>query len=396
MIAFQRGSMAEHPAVNRAVGGSSPSAGAKKAPNGAFFFLWQILSYNLVMNIIPIFLPYAGCKTRCVFCNEIEATGQEKLYNSEEIKEVVLKCRGYFNDKKDVTLAFYGGSFLNLPEESLIKYCRTVKYLVREDLISSVRFSTTPDSISREKIGLIKEIPVSLIELGVQSLYEDVLEKSNRPHNVKDVYEAVKILRENQIDYGIHLMTGLPGDTKEKSTVSAMKIAELRPKSCRIHPTLVLKNTVLENLYEDGSYTPQTMEEAIETVMYMYVILVSHGVKVNRMGLCLYGNQIKNVVAGPFHESFGELVKSRLSIEIVRSLVDRLDSRELVLNVDEKEKQFFIGYKRWVKKWLNNEGITIDYSLKGCSIDIMETIKTLFDDIKRGKRFSFPGVNYEA
>jgi histone acetyltransferase (RNA polymerase elongator complex component) len=363
---------------------------------GLFSFLWQILSYNLVMNIIPIFLPYAGCKTRCVFCNEIEATGQKKPHNSKEIKKVALKYREYFNDKKDVELAFYGGSFLNLPEKTLIKYCRTVQYLLNKDLISSVRFSTTPESISREKVKLIKEIPISLIELGVQSLYEDVLEKSHRPHDVQDVYEAVRILRDEKIDYGIHLMTGLPGDTKEKSIISAMRTAELRPKSCRIHPTLVLKNTVLENLYEDGSYSPQTMEEAIETVMYMYVVLVSHSIKVNRMGLCLYGNQIKNVVTGPFHESFGELVKSRLSIEIVRLLVDRLDSRELVLNVDEKERQFFIGYKKWVKKWLNNEGITLNYSLNGYSIDIMETIKTLFDKIKRGKRFSFPGVNYEA
>ncbi|MEA2066177.1 MAG: radical SAM protein [Thermotogota bacterium] len=354
------------------------------------------MSYNLVMNIIPIFLPYAGCKTRCVFCNETEATGQIKPYNSEEIKEVVLKYRGYFNDKKNVELAFYGGSFLNLPEESLTEYRRTIQYLLNKDLISSIRFSTTPESISRGKIELINEIPISLIELGVQSLCEDVLEKSNRPHNVHDVYEAVKILRENQIDYGIHLMSGLPGDTQEKSIHSAMKTAELRPKSCRIHPTLVLKNTVLENLYEDGSYFPQTMEEAIEAVMYMYVILVAHSIKVNRMGLCLYGNQIKNVVAGPFHESFGELVKSRLSIEIIRLIVNQLDTRELVLNVDEKEKQFFIGYKKWVKKWLNNEGITLNYSLNGYSIDIMETIRTLFDKIKRGKRFGFPGVNYEA
>ncbi|TYB80836.1 MAG: radical SAM protein [Kosmotoga sp.] len=348
------------------------------------------------MNIIPIFLPFAGCKKRCVFCNEIEATGQKELHNHEKIKETVLQYRSYFTDKRNLELAFYGGSFLNLPEESLDRYCKTVKFLIDKGYIDSIRFSTTPESISKGKIKLIKSLPVTLIELGVQSFYEDVLEKSNRPHDVQDIYNAIEILSEEQIDYGIHLMTGLPGDTQEKSIISAMKTAQLRPKSCRIHPTLVLKNTLLEKLYKKDNYIPQTMKDAIETVMYMYVILISKGITVNRMGLCLYGEQTKNVVAGPFHESFGELVKSRLSIEIVRSLVDRLNTKELVLNVKEKEKQFFSGYKKWVKKWLKNEGIIIVYSLNGHSIDIMEMISSLFDKIKRGKRFGFPGVNYET
>ncbi|MFW6121512.1 MAG: radical SAM protein, partial [Petrotogales bacterium] len=226
------------------------------------------------MNIIPIFLPYAGCKCRCIFCNEIEATGQKKRYNHEEIVRNVLTYRQYFRDKTNVELAFYGGSFLNLREEVLKNYYKTIQYLINEDLISSIRFSTSPESITKEKIELIKGLPVSLIELGTQSFFDDVLEKANRPHNVSEIYCAVKTLKENEIDYGIHLMTGLPGDSQEKAIISAEKTAELNPKTCRIHPTLVLRNTTLETMYSQGSYKPQSLVDAVETIMYMYIILV--------------------------------------------------------------------------------------------------------------------------
>ncbi|MFO7880973.1 MAG: radical SAM protein [Kosmotogaceae bacterium] len=354
------------------------------------------LGYNLGMNIIPIFLPFAGCKKRCVFCNEIEVTGQKKSSSHEEIVESVLKYRNYFKDKKNVEFAFYGGSFLNLPEELLRQYCRTVQFLLNRGLITGIRFSTSPESISKEKIEFIKEFPVSLIELGAQSFFDDVLEKSNRPHDVQDIYNAVEILSEEKIDYGIHLMTGLPGDSQEKSIISSFKTAELKPKTCRIHPTLILRNTTLERMYNEGNYIPQTMEYAIETVMYMYAILVSNEITVNRMGLCLYGDQTKNVVAGPFHESFGELVRSRLSIEIIRFLLDKISTKKLVINDDDREKQIFTGYKKWVKRWLKKEGITVVYSSNGYSIDIIETIRLLYDKIKRGRRFSFPGVKYET
>ncbi len=348
------------------------------------------------MNIIPIFLPYAGCKCRCVFCNEIEATGQKKPYSHEEIVRNVLTYRQYFRDKTNVELAFYGGSFLNLPEKVLKNYYRTIQYLINEGLISSIRFSTSPESITKEKIELIKGFPVSLIELGAQSFFDDVLVKANRPHNVSEIYNAIKIFKENEIDYGIHLMTGLPGDSQEKAIFSAMKTAELNPKMCRIHPTLVLENTTLETMYREGIYKPQTLENAVETVMYMYIILVSNEIVVNRLGLCLYDEQIKSVVAGPFHESFGELVKTRLSIEIARSFIDMRDTVNLVINANNNEKQFFTGYKRLVKNWLKKEGISVYYSPNGYSIDIMETIRSLYDKIKRGKRFSFPGVYYET
>ncbi|OAA31184.1 radical SAM protein [Kosmotoga arenicorallina S304] len=334
------------------------------------------------MNIIPLFIPHAGCKTRCIFCNEYSATGLPNFPEFEKLYDVAVKYHGYFKDKTNVEIAFYGGTFTGLPIEVMAAYLEFSMRFIREGYAKAIRFSTSPEEITSEKLSLLSRYPISLIEVGVQSFDKDVLKASRRPHDVNDVYNATKLLKSFDMPFGMHLMTGLPYDTEEKDLISAIEVAQLGASTCRIHPAVVLKGTALEEMYLRGEYKPQSLENALEITWKMYVILTSKGIKVNRMGLCLYGDTVKEVVAGPYHPAFGDLAKSKVALEILRLISSKNSSRKLLLPDNAKYRQFFTGYKRYVVDNLQKEGITLEFSKKdSLAVDIDKYIDDLCERV---------------
>ena len=339
------------------------------------------------MNIIPLFIPHAGCKTRCVFCNEYAATGLPKFPELEKLRNAIIEYRGYFKDKENVDIAFYGGTFTGLPLKIMTAYLELSMQFIREGYAKGIRFSTSPEEITPEKLSIIRNYPVSLTELGVQSFDNEVLKKAHRPHNLDDVYNAVKLLKNNAIPFGIHLMTGLPGDTEAKDLISATEVANLGALTCRIHPAIVLRGTALEEMYLRGEYVPQSLENALEITWKMYALLTSRGVRVNRMGLCLYGDTVKEVVSGPYHPAFGDLVKSKVALEIAKLIADEKKSRNLILPAGPEYRQFFTGYKKYVIRNLQKLGITLEFSENSSTIDIDRYVSKLCE-----KTVVCPGV----
>ncbi|AKI98218.1 elongator complex protein 3 [Kosmotoga pacifica] len=322
------------------------------------------------MNIIPLFLPHAGCKTRCVFCNEYSATGIKKLPEEQELFGTVQRYLSYFKDRKNVELAFYGGTFTGLPVDILERYLKFSSEMITKGFVRAIRFSTSPEEITPEKIAMIKRYPVSLVELGVQSFDESVLRNSSRPHGVEEIYHAAELLREAEIPFGIHLMTGLPSDTVEKDLFSTFETVKLGASTCRIHPTVVLKGTILEEKFKAGKYHPQSLEEAIDVLWKMYVILTSGGVHINRVGLCLYGEEVNNIVAGPYHPALGDLIKSRVALEILKLLSEERNSCKLTLPDDNKIRQFFTGYRKYVVENAKDLGLSIEFSRNAPRVDL--------------------------
>ncbi len=261
------------------------------------------------MKILPVFIPQGGCKNRCSFCNQIEITGLAKQQTFEELDELASR---YISTAGRFEIAFYGGTFTALPRLEQLKYLRWAHRYVEAGICTGIRISTRPDEIDQERIEFLKCHGVNFVELGVQSFDDEVLATAKRGYTNGDVIRSCSVLKRNQIRFGIHLMVGLPKDDSSKDLLSAMKTVEIGASTCRIHPTLILKGTLLEKWYRQGIYEPISLEDAVEVSSDMLAILLSSGVEVIRIGLFVPENQKNQIVAGPYHPRLGEIVKINL------------------------------------------------------------------------------------
>ncbi|WP_129409079.1 elongator complex protein 3 [Marinitoga lauensis] len=300
--------------------------------------------------IIPIFIPHAGCKKICVFCNEYSATGIREKPDIKNLDETFEKYISYFPEKVNPYIAFYGATFTGMETEKMKYYLNWAEKKINQKKAFGIRFSTSPEEITEEKINILKNYTINFIEIGIQSFFDDILNAANRPHNLNDVWNAIDLLEKHNMDYGVHLMTGLPESSYNKDITSAIITTMLKAKSVRIHPTVVLKNSTLEKMYKNGEYIPETLDIAIDKVAKMTEIIEASGKKVIRLGICLYGKERENVVAGPYHDSFGDLVRTKIAEDIMKNFPD--------LVVPIKFKSNFIGFKKKNLKLLENSNIS--------------------------------------
>ncbi|MEN3008916.1 radical SAM protein [Pseudothermotoga sp.] len=269
------------------------------------------------MKILAVFLPNRGCKNKCVFCSQKAIVGSDEPMSLEELDELVGR---YLTTTDRFEIAFYGGTFTALSREEQTYYLDWAEKYIRFGVCSGIRLSTRPDEIDEEKAKFLKTCGVSFVELGVQSFDDEVLKASGRGYTHDDVVRACQTLKRCGIDFGIHLMIGLIGDDTNKDILSAWETVKLGAKTCRIHPTLVLKDSPLESIYERGEYTPMNLQEAIEICSDMLAVLESHNVQAIRLGLYVPTELRKNIVAGPYHPRFGELVRIRLIEKVAEFL----------------------------------------------------------------------------
>ncbi len=263
---------------------------------------------------IPIFLPNLGCPHRCVFCDQKKSTSVRHMPGPELIDTMIGKYIPHIKKSvRRIEVAFFGGSFTGIKKEIQETFLKAAHHHLKKKTIQAIRLSTRPDYISDEALELLKKYEVSTVELGVQSFDDRVLEDSGRGHTAADVHDAVRCLKKHGIDFVIQLMPGLVGDTWETSLCSAAEAASLNPAAVRIYPVVVLNGTGLDELYRRGQYSPLSLEEAVELCKEIYLLFSSRSIPVIRMGIHPFApGEIANIVAGPYHPSFGYLVKARV------------------------------------------------------------------------------------
>ena len=206
--------------------------------------------------IIPIFIPHKGCPFDCVFCNQKRITGLQKDVTADEVEEHIIKYMDTIPEhiEKHIEIAFYGGSFTGI-ELNIQKELLSVAYGWKKcGVVKDIRISTRPDYINSFILQHLKEYGVSIIELGVQSMSDYVLEKSGRGHSAQDVFMASKLIKKWDIKLGLQMMLGLPGDSVDQALKTADDLISLNPDFVRIYPTLVIKDTFLENEYYKGRF----------------------------------------------------------------------------------------------------------------------------------------------
>ncbi|MCF8070269.1 MAG: radical SAM protein [Desulfobacterales bacterium] len=275
--------------------------------------------------IIPVFLPQAGCPHQCIFCNQKKITGETSSELSPEKLQKLI--RTYLNYKKanrsDTQIAFYGGNFLGLRPDNIRILLEAVSCFIQSGEINSIRFSTRPDTITDETIDLIKDYPVETVELGVQSMDDDILKMAGRGHTVQNTMCAVALLKKSNVAIGLQMMIGLPGDDEAGVLETVRAISKLQPDFVRIYPLLVIKDSPLEKMYKQGKYIPLPLKQCVSLVKFAYLIFKDNNIPVIRMGLQVSDDLEEGaiVVAGPYHPAFGHLVHSEIFLDMAISAI---------------------------------------------------------------------------
>lgn len=328
-------------------------------------------------KILPLFISFQGCPYKCIYCNQDEITGSKLM--TPEIAE--REIEGAIHEMTDFQVAFYGGTFTAIPKDQQMSYFNKIKpYLGK--LINSIRISTRPDAIEVNHLRELKARGLSTIELGAQSMDPSVLKKSLRGHSPEDVVKSSKIIKDIGIELGIQQMVGLVGEDEESFRLSVEQICQIRPDFVRIYPTLVLKNTPLEQLYKKGGYVPLSLEEAVARASFAFGRYIREGIDVIRIGLQATDNISfeGDIVAGPFHPSFGQMAKSKF---LVDSLLENLDSKSIdsiyEINGPSKMLANIIGHKGDGRKKLEEKYGKIRFVSKDKPNLIVKTADQVID-----------------
>lgn len=265
-------------------------------------------------KIIPIFVPHRGCPHQCSFCNQRHITGQIADVTPQMARDTVDKYLSTINSEKNrVEVAFYGGSFTAIDMEIQNELLDIALDYKNQGKIHGIRLSTRPDCIDNDILLNLRQKGVTEIELGVQSMCDDVLELNNRGHTAEHVKNSVSLIRKYDFSLGLQMMVGLIGDTMEKALYTANEIAKLKPDFVRIYPALVFKNTDMHEKYIRGEYAPLTVEQAVDICAPVGGVFNMHKIKVIRLGLLMSDEEAKeNFVKGPYHPRFRELVEQKI------------------------------------------------------------------------------------
>lgn len=311
---------------------------------------------------IAIFIPHLGCPFRCCFCQQQKISDTVRPPSLQQVKEEIETALLTIPADTDVEVAFFGGTFTSIPEPMQNDYLECARPYMETGQIKGIRISTRPDAIDKKRLAELKDRGVRTIELGVQSLDEEVLRLSQRGYESAEVVRACTTIRDAGIRLGIQLMIGLPGDNLQRDLETTRKSIELAPDMVRIYPTLVIKGTQLEQAYRESSYQPLSLAQAVDITAAMYVRFKQANIPVIRMGLHPSEElqQSDTVVAGPFHPAFGELVLQKVALDQARCLIqDYLltnGSRQvLVLFCPSREYSQLVGHQRANILTLKNE-----------------------------------------
>lgn len=305
--------------------------------------------------IIPIFVPHLGCPNNCIFCNQKKISGQTKMVNAKDVEDTIeYYLKNFKDDNKYVEVAFFGGSFTAIEKEKQEELLQAVQKYIHDKKVNSIRISTRPDAIDKDILKMLKKYHVKTIELGVQSMNNYILNRSQRGHTVEDVKKASKLIRWNGFILGHQMMVGLPESTKQDEINTAKELIKLKPKIVRVYPVLVIKDTPLAIEYENKEYTPLTVTQAVERCKEIVELVNKHKINVIRIGLQNTeeisdpSKETSQVVAGPYHPAFRQLVESSMWYDSLLNEIKKINTKVIKVKIIANPENInnIIGHKK--------------------------------------------------
>lgn len=325
---------------------------------------------------IAIFIPHVGCENMCSFCNQRIISGQESPPTVDEVRAILTKASADISDKRETEIAFFGGSFTAIDREYRLSLLQTAFEFVGKNLFSGIRISTRPDAITEIILNELKQYGVTAIELGAQSMQDDVLELNRRGHTADDVIIASKLIKLAGISLGLQMMVGLYGDTAEGAKRTATALIALKPSTVRIYPTVILKGTHLETLYNSGEYKPPNLTEAVSLCADLLERFEQNSINVIKLGLHASTDVERDMVGGIYHQAFRELCESELFLRLALAKISQ--PGDYILEVPHGSLSKMIGQKKSNIQTLAKCGFNVkiveNNGLSGVSLRVTKNI----------------------
>lgn len=294
-------------------------------------------------RICPIFIPHLGCPYTCVFCNQHKITGQSLPLPPKKVRETFLTWQKASPQTR--CLAYYGGSFTALPDALQEAYLKEAKQLKEEGYIDEIRLSTRPDKLEEARLDVLQAFGVDTVEIGFQSLDQEVLANNQRGHDHQVGLLAVKRLLERGFLVGGQMMLGLYKDEPQKSIETARQLAQSGIAMVRLYPTVVLKDTALARLYDEGKYVPWSRDCLLDTLAKCMAYFIDHEVAMIRIGLQDELHLADEIVAGYYHPALGELAYGRLFRQKMEKLAPLFPNKEWQFQIHPKAFSKAVGHK---------------------------------------------------
>lgn len=234
---------------------------------------------------------------------------------------------------KEAEIAFFGGSFTAIDREYMLELLDATKPFINS--FKGIRLSTRPDCIDNEIVSLLKSYKVTSIELGAQSMDDEVLKLNERGHTADDVRNACRIIKNYGISLGLQMMTGLYGSDFYKDIYTADEFIKLRPDTVRIYPTVIMQDTELANLYNSKKFIPYTLEQSVELCSKLILKFKSENIRIIRLGLHYSESLENNSLGNNYHPAFKELCENKIFFDKITKLIK---------NYPDKEVDFFEAY----------------------------------------------------
>lgn len=208
-------------------------------------------------------------KSGCTFCGE-KAAGFEMIHDSIPVQEQLKQNMDYIGSryKAKKFIAYfqnYTGTYMPIQQFEKLMHEVNVPHVV------GISISTRPDCISKPYLDVLKKMTSKgldiEIELGLQSINNETLERINRGHTYECFLEAVKLIHSYGFSVGVHLIGNLPWDKGEDLILAAQSLSALNVESVKVHSLYILKNTLLGDAYLKGEFSMISSEEYIEQVI---------------------------------------------------------------------------------------------------------------------------------
>ena len=298
---------------------------------------------------LPFFVPFAGCPHRCAFCQQEKITGY--IETREDLEAELASFDTMMANAGDLHatenhIAFFGGSFTGIPEKRMLALLERAQIYLDKGVANGIRISTRPDLINDEILEVLKKYRVTHVELGVQSLDDEVLRLAGRGHTASQTYTAAEKLVKQGFCFIGQMMLGLHGSDEEKELATAKAICDMGAKEARIYPTVVFAGTKLHEMTMQGEYAPMDDVTAAKRAVPCIQAFLSRGVRILKIGL-QSSEMLSSAPFGPTDGSLAELAYGFLyAKEIISFVKDSAVGKQLTVCLPKGELSKLTGHRR--------------------------------------------------
>lgn len=316
-------------------------------------------------KIFPIFIPFAGCPHHCIFCAQEQQTGKGKQSVVTALAEAKLAFPEFLTKTKSrltkspaektiIDIAFYGGTFTAISDADFslcLAFFKDCKELARQHNITLLgRCSTRPDALHKERLANLQAVGIDLIELGIQSFDNTVLEQSSRAYTKETAVTACQTVLQNGFKLGIQLMAGLPEQNKAVFLKDIETALAIKPHCMRYYPCLVPEGTPLAQLCLAKKYTPWTNGQCIHTLGCALAMAWEKEIPVIRLTVAPEQDFDTHLVAGPRHPSLGSDIMGYAIYTLLKETLAKLEQPVQKVCIPANFQGCVFGTKNCLKK----------------------------------------------